>query len=114
MKNMAQALSWYSASYQPAMDATFCFPISILVSEKEVKVPPTNIAFHFCMRSAASYPAKEKRSVNKNIFWSSPTLSGSSVWNVSAITMAATAWGVYGRGKRRLSAVRRQAASIAA
>ena len=39
---------------------------------------------------------------------------GSSVWKASAITMTTQVWGVCGGRKRRLSAVRRQAASIAA
>ena len=35
---------------------TFCFPISTLVSAKEVKVPPPKVAPHFRVRSVASYP----------------------------------------------------------
>ena len=88
------------------MGENFCFPISRLVSTKEVKVPPPKIASHFCMRSAASEPTYGERLVNKNIFRASPTLYGSSVWKASAITMTATAWGIRGGRKRRLSSLR--------
>ena len=91
-----------------------CFPIRRLVSTKEVEVPPPKIASHFRVRSSASDPAEGERSGNKNIFRASPTRSGSSVWKVSAITMIMTVWGICGSHKRRMYAVRRQDASIAA
>ena len=89
------------------------FPIRRLVSVKEVRVPTPNIASHSQVRSAASNPAKGERSGNKKILRASPTPSGSLVLKVSAITMTATEWGMRGGRKRKPSAVRRQAASIA-
>ena len=42
-------------------EATFCFPIRRLVSAKEVKVNPPNIAYHFRMRRSAYDPAEGER-----------------------------------------------------
>ena len=61
MQKTAYALSWDAALYQPVMGATFSFPISRLISAKEVKMPPPKIVSHFHMRSVASDPAKEER-----------------------------------------------------
>ena len=58
VQKTAYASSFDTASYQPVMGETFFSPISILVSAKEVKVPPPKIASHFRVRSAASDPAK--------------------------------------------------------
>ena len=69
------------------MGVTFLSPISIIVSEKEVRVPPPKIVYHFQVRRAVSDPSKGERSENKNIFRAHPTLSGCLVWKVSAITM---------------------------
>ena len=52
------------------------------------------------------------RGWEKYISRTSPTLSRSSVWKASAITMTATVWGIRSGRKRRLSAVRWKAASI--
>ena len=114
MQKTDQALSCDAASSQPAMGQTFCLHISRLVSAKEVKVLPPKIAYHFRVTSAAFDLAEGDISGNKSIFRASPTPSGSSVWKVSTITMTAAAWGIRGGRKRRLSAMRRQAASIAA
>ena len=113
LQKTTQVSSWYDALSQPAMGATFCFPISRLVSTKEVKVPFPKISSHFRISIAAYNPAEGERSGNKNIFRASPTPSGSSVWKVSAITMTAAAWGIHGGRNRRLSVVRWKAASIA-
>ena len=40
VQNMAQASIWDSTLSQPTMGATFCLPISRLVSAKEVRVLP--------------------------------------------------------------------------
>ena len=61
------------------MGKTFCFPIIIILSEKEVKVPPPNIDSHFCVSRAAYNPVKGDRSGNKKMFSTSPTPYGSSV-----------------------------------
>ena len=61
------------------MGATFCFPITRIVSVKEVKVPPPNIESHFCVMRAASDPVKGDRSGNKKMFSTSLTPYGSSV-----------------------------------
>ena len=76
-------------------------------------MPPPKIAPHFRVSRATSDPSKGERSGNKNILRSYPTPSESSVWEVSAITMTATEWGIHGERKSSLSPVRRQAASIA-
>ena len=112
MQGIPQASSWDYASSQPEMVGTFFLPINRLMSTKEVKVPPPNIASHFRVRSAAYNPAKGQRSGNKNTLRASPTSSRPSVLKASAITMNAMAWGMRGRQKRRTSVVRRQAASI--
>ena len=114
MQKMAQSSSWDAASFQPAIGATFCVPISRLMSAKEVKVPPTKIAYHYRVRSATSDAAEGERSGNQNIFRASLIPSGPLVWKASAITMTAAAWWIHGDWKCRLSAVRRQATSIAA
>ena len=114
VQKTAQSLIWDAASSQPVMGVTFYFSISRLVSAKEVKLPPPKIAPHFHVRSAASNPAEGGRSGNKNIFRSSLTPSGSSLWKVSAITINVTVWGICGGRKRGLSTVHRQSASIAA
>ena len=95
-QNRAQSSSWNSASSQHTMVATFCFPISRLMSVKEVKVLPPKIASHFRVRRAASDPAEGERSGNKNMFSVSYTLSSYLVWKASAITMNAMGWGICG------------------
>ena len=106
MKKTAQVSSWDAALSYPVMGETFCFPISRILSAKEVKVLPPKVVSHFPVRSAASDPTKGERSGNKNIFRASYTLSGSFVWKASAITMTATAWEICSGRKHRLSAVR--------
>ena len=58
VQKTAQASSWDDALSQPAMGETFFFPVSRLVSVKEVKALPPKIASHFYVRRAASKPAK--------------------------------------------------------
>ena len=77
VQKTAHTLSWDKALSQPAMGTTFCFPISRLVSVKEVKVPPPKIASHSIVITVASNPAKGERSGNKNILRAPPTFSGS-------------------------------------
>ena len=79
VQKIAQASSWDDAFFQPAIEETFCFPISRLMYAKEVKVLPPKIAYHFCVRSAASNPAKGERSGNVKVFRAYPTPSGSLV-----------------------------------
>ena len=57
-ENTAQASSWDSASSHPVMGATFCFPISRLMSAKEVNVPPPKITSHFRVKRAAYDPVE--------------------------------------------------------
>ena len=52
------ASSWDSTLSQPAMGATFYFPISRLMSAKEVNVPPPKITSHFRVKRAASDPVE--------------------------------------------------------
>ena len=72
VQKTAYASSFDTASYQPVMGETFFSPISILVSAKEVKVPPPKIASHFRVRSAASDPAKGERPGNIYIYSGCP------------------------------------------
>ena len=58
VQNTDQSSIWEAASYQPVMGATFCFPISILVSTKEFRVPSPKITFHLRVSRATSNPSK--------------------------------------------------------
>ena len=97
MQKMSQASSWEADSSKPATEVTFCFPISRIVSEKEVSVPPPKIAPRFLVSGAASEPAEGGGAGGKRKNLSlSPTPSGSLVWKTRAITITATAWGMRG------------------